>query len=119
MSLYTEPPELRSSSQDKPSLLVCWWITSFCTVIILLRVAGRFIRTEKLFQEDKVAALALIPLWLRMVCVHFVLLYGTNNAEFDGITLSAEVERRKEIASGLVLASRIFYAATYVTESPS
>ncbi|KAK1531302.1 hypothetical protein CPAR01_10951, partial [Colletotrichum paranaense] len=112
MSLYTEPPELRSSSQDKPSLLVCWWITSFCTVIILLRVAGRFIRTEKLFQEDKVAALALIPLWLRMVCVHFVLLYGTNNAEFDGIALSAEVERRKEIASGLVLASRIFYAAT-------
>lgn len=114
MNLYTEPPELRRFSQDKPSLLVCWWITSFCTVIILLRVAGRFIRTERLFQEDKVAALALIPLWLRMACVHFVLLYGTNNAQFDGITLSEEVETRKRIASGLVLASRIFYAATYV-----
>ncbi|CCF32724.1 hypothetical protein CH063_05056 [Colletotrichum higginsianum] len=112
MNLYTEPPELRRFSQDKPSLLVCWWITSFCTVIILLRVAGRFIRTERLFQEDKVAALALIPLWLRMACVHFVLLYGTNNAQFDGITLSEEVETRKRIASGLVLASRIFYAAT-------
>ncbi|WQF80307.1 hypothetical protein CDEST_05321 [Colletotrichum destructivum] len=112
MNLYTEPPELRRFSQDKPSLLVCWWITSFCTVIILLRVAGRFIRTERLFQEDKVAALALIPLWLRMVCVHFVLLYGTNNAQFDGITLSEEVETRKRIASGLVLVSRIFYAAT-------
>ncbi|KAJ0379050.1 hypothetical protein COL26b_002831 [Colletotrichum chrysophilum] len=79
-------------------------------MIILLRVAGRFIRTERLFQEDKVAALALIPLWLRMVCVHFVLLYGTNNSQFDG--LSPEDEHRRQIASGLVLASRIFYAAT-------
>ncbi|KAK1966206.1 hypothetical protein LY78DRAFT_578827 [Colletotrichum sublineola] len=112
MNIYTEPPELRKFSQDKPSLLVCWWITSFCTVIILLRVAGRFIRTEKLFQEDKVAALALIPLWLRMVCVHFVLLYGTNNAQFDGITLSSEEVHRKKIASCLVLVSRIFNAAT-------
>ncbi|WYZ45245.1 hypothetical protein EsH8_VIII_000561 [Colletotrichum jinshuiense] len=112
MGLYTEPPELRKFSQDKPSLLVCWWITSFCTVIILLRVAGRFIRTERLFQEDKVAALALIPLWLRMACVHFILLYGTNNAQLDGVELSLEEMDRKRIASGLVLASRIFYAAT-------
>ncbi|KAF5524318.1 hypothetical protein CGCA056_v005170 [Colletotrichum aenigma] len=110
MALYTDPPPFRKFSEDKPSLLVCWWITSFCTMIILLRVAGRFIRTERLFQEDKVAALALIPLWLRMVCVHFVLLYGTNNSQFDG--LSPEDEHRRQIASGLVLASRIFYAAT-------
>nr|XP_036588408.1 uncharacterized protein CTRU02_01460 [Colletotrichum truncatum]KAF6799781.1 integral membrane protein [Colletotrichum truncatum] len=111
MGLYTEPPPLRSFPQDKPSLLVCWWITSFCTLIILLRVAGRFIRTERLFQEDKVAALALIPLWLRMACVHFVLLYGTNNAQLDD-GLSSEDAYRKRVASGLVLASRIFYAAT-------
>lgn len=116
MTLYTDPPPFRKFSEDKPSLLVCWWITSFCTMIILLRVAGRFIRTERLFQEDKVAALALIPLWLRMVCVHFVLLYGTNNSQFDG--LSPEDEHRRQIASGLVLASRIFYAATYVISQP-
>jgi len=112
MTLYSDPPALREFKYDKPTLLVCWWATSFCTLIILLRLAGRFIRTERLFTEDRVAALALIPLYLRMGCVHYILLYGTNNANFDGIELSDEDIRRKEIASGLVLASRIFYAAT-------
>ncbi|KAF6842153.1 integral membrane protein [Colletotrichum plurivorum] len=112
MGLYTDPPPFRTFRDDKPSLLVCWWITSFCTLIILLRVAGRFIRTEKLFREDKVAALALIPLWLRMVCVHFVLLYGTNNAQLDPNGMTQDALDKKAIASGLVLASRIFYAAT-------
>ncbi|KAI5463468.1 hypothetical protein BGZ63DRAFT_353722 [Mariannaea sp. PMI_226] len=112
MTLYSDPPTLREFKYDKPTLLVCWWATSFCTLIILLRLAGRFIRTERLFTEDRVAALALIPLYLRMGCVHYILLYGTNNADFDGVNLSDEDIRKKEIASGLVLASRIFYAAT-------
>lgn len=83
--------------------------------MILLRVAGRFIRTERLFLEDKIAALALIPLVFRMTCVHFILRFGTNNANFDGADLSSDDLRRKAIGSGLVLASRVFYAATYVT----
>ncbi|KAM5348206.1 hypothetical protein ACJ41O_008030 [Fusarium nematophilum] len=112
MSLYSDPPTLREFKYDKPTLLVCWWATSFCTLIILLRLAGRFIRTERLFTEDRVAALALIPLYMRMGCVHYILLYGTNNAQFDGIELTDEQLRRKTIASGLVLASRVFYAAT-------
>lgn len=112
MSLYSEPPELRTSSQDKPTLLVCWWITIFCTTIILLRVCGRYIRTERLFIEDKTAALAIIPLFLRMGCVHLILIYGTNNADFEGANLTDEEMRRKSIASGLVLLSRILYAAT-------
>lgn len=87
----------------------------FCTVIILLRVSGRFVRTEKLFTEDKVAALALIPLFMRMACVHFILLYGTNNAQFEGVELTEEELHKKSIASGLVLLSRVLYAATYGT----
>ncbi|CAI4210569.1 unnamed protein product [Parascedosporium putredinis] len=79
------PPPLRPFDQDKPTLLVCWWITIFCAVIIVARVLGRFLRTEKLFREDKTAALALIPLFLRMGCVHYVLLHGTNNADFTGV----------------------------------
>ena len=74
-------PPVQPFSEDKPSLLVCWWITIFCTVIILLRISGRFIRSERLFVEDKVAALALIPLILRMGCVHFIIVYGTDNAQ--------------------------------------
>ncbi|KAI1470787.1 uncharacterized protein F4812DRAFT_278558 [Daldinia caldariorum] len=110
MHLYSSPPPFRNPDQDKPTLLVCWWITLFCTVIILLRIAGRFVRSEKLFREDKTAALAIIPLYLRMGCVHIILLYGTNNAHFTELT--DEDIHKKSIASGLVLASRIFYAAT-------
>jgi hypothetical protein len=112
MSLYSEPPPVQPFSEDKPSLLVCWWITIFCTVIILLRIGGRFIRSERLFVEDKVAALALIPLLLRMGCVHFIIVYGTNNAQLVGLVLSDEDIRRKQIASGLVLLSRVLYTAT-------
>ncbi len=114
MSLYSDPPELRTFSQDKPTLLVCWWITLFSATMILLRVAGRYVRTERLFMEDKTAALAIIPLFLRMGCVHVILVYGTNNAQLADAALSADDLRRKSIASGLVLLSRILYAATYV-----
>jgi len=114
MSLYSEPPPLRPFSYDKPTLLVCWWITMFCAVIILIRLAGRFVRTEKLFKEDKTAALALIPLFLRMGCVHVILLFGTNNAQLADANLTDGEIQRKSIASGLVLLSRILYAATYV-----
>ncbi|KAI1386306.1 uncharacterized protein F4822DRAFT_311910 [Hypoxylon trugodes] len=110
MTLYSSPPPHHSSDRDKPTLLVCWWITLFCTTIILLRIAGRFIRSEKLFREDKTAALAIIPLYLRMGCVHVILIYGTNNAQYNELT--PEQLHRKSVASGLVLASRIFYAAT-------
>jgi hypothetical protein len=110
MGLYSSPPQLRDFYYDKPTLLVCWWATIFCAAIILLRVAGRFIRTERLFAEDRTAALALIPLFVRMAFVHVILLYGTNNV--DVTDLPPEQIRRRTIGSGLVLASRFFYAAT-------
>ncbi|KAM0249210.1 hypothetical protein ACHAQJ_009116 [Trichoderma viride] len=113
MSIYSDPPAVGDFAQDvKPSLLVCWWATIFCALMILLRIAGRFIRTEKLFSEDKFAAVALIPLFLRMGCVHFILINGTNNADFTGVVLTPDELRKKSIASGLVLLSRILYAAT-------
>lgn len=112
--LYSDPPALRPFSEAKPTLLVSWWITLFCTCIILLRLAGRYIRVEKLFREDKIVALALVPLFLRIGCAHVVLFWGTNNIELDGTTLS-DVELSHRVAgSRVVLASRIFYAATLV-----
>ncbi|ROW09376.1 hypothetical protein VMCG_02560 [Cytospora schulzeri] len=112
MTLYSEAPELVSWPYVKPTLLVCWWATLFCTVIILLRVAGRFVRSETLFTEDKMAFYSLIPMYARMGCVHVILVYGTNNTDFSNVTLTAEELRRRTIGSGLVLASRIFYSAT-------
>ncbi|KAI1430366.1 GPCR protein, PTH11-type [Xylaria sp. FL1777] len=111
MSLYSSPPPLHTSDDDKPTLLVCWWITLFCATIILLRVAGRFIRSEKLFREDKTVTFAVIPLFLRMGLVHVVLLWGTNNAQFTW-PLTETQKNHKSIASGLVIASRVLYAAT-------
>jgi hypothetical protein len=119
MTIYTEPPRWRSFPEDKPTLLVCWWITSFCAVVIALRVTGRFIRMERLFTEDRIAALALIPLFMRMGCVQYFLRYGTNNVDLTGITLSEAELRNRQIGSGLVLASRILYAATYVSHLSS
>lgn len=114
MSLYSSPPSFRDAHFDKPTLLVCWWITIFSTALILIRTAGRFVRSETLFAEDRIAAIAIIPLFARMACVHVVLVYGTNNADFSGVNLTAQEIRNREIASGLVLLSRIFHAATYV-----
>ncbi|TPX06970.1 uncharacterized protein E0L32_011115 [Thyridium curvatum] len=115
MSIYSSPPPLRPFSAEKPTLLVCWWITIFCTSIILLRVGGRYVRTERLFLEDKVAALAIVPLFLRMGAVHVILIYGTNNAQFAGANLTDVEIHQKSVASGLVILSRILYAATLWT----
>ncbi|KAI1809445.1 hypothetical protein GGS20DRAFT_580699 [Poronia punctata] len=111
MTLYSPPPPVHSFDQDKPTLLVCWWMTLFCATIIFLRVAGRFVRSEKLFREDKTAVFAVIPLFIRMALVHLVLLWGTNNARFSW-PLTEREKMHKSIASGLVLASRMLYAAT-------
>lgn len=112
MTLYSEAPEHMHWSHIKPTILVCWWATLFSSIIILARVAGRFIRSEMLFTEDKMALLCLIPMYIRMGLVHVILLFGTNNVDLSGRVPSAEELRRRAIGSGLVLASRIFYSAT-------
>lgn len=111
MSLYSAAPDARDFQQDKPTLLVSWWITVFCMAIIITRMCGRYVRVEKLLKEDKIAAAALIPLVLRAACVHFVLKYGTNNIDLKGLDLSDEDIEKRVIGSRLVMASRIFYAS--------
>ncbi|PNP73214.1 hypothetical protein FNYG_13439 [Fusarium nygamai] len=119
MAFYSEAPEARPFSKDKPTLLMSWWITLFCIVIILLRLSGRYIRVEKLLREDKIIAVALLPLVMRAICVHFVLRYGTNNVRLDGLDLTQDEIDKRVIGSRLVLASRVFYAAMQVSPSPS
>ncbi|KAL7940771.1 hypothetical protein V8C42DRAFT_206377 [Trichoderma barbatum] len=115
MTLYTSAPPERPFSDAKPTLLVAWWITLFCTCLILLRLSGRYIRVETLFIEDKITALALLPLYIRIACTHIVLLYGTNNIRFAGLELSSKEIDHRIIASKVVLAGRIFHAATLWT----
>ncbi|ODA77839.1 hypothetical protein RJ55_06441 [Drechmeria coniospora] len=115
MTLYSTPPAVRDFSEVKPTLLVAWWATLFCTCLILLRLAGRYIRVERLFPEDKIMALALVPLYGRIACVHVVLLYGTNNADLAHLPLASDQISRRVTASKLILAGRVFYAATLWT----
>lgn len=118
MALYSSAPPERPFSDAKPTLLVAWWITLFCTCLILLRLSGRYIRVEKLFIEDKITALALLPLYMRMACTHVVLLYGTNNIELAGTDLFSQEIERRIIGSKVVLAGRILHAATFVYSIP-
>jgi hypothetical protein len=87
---------------------VSWWCTGYAIAIIITRVCGRYVRTEKVYAEDAIMMLAVVPLLMRAAFVHVVLLYGTNNTQLDGLTEA--VIHRREIGSQLVLASRIMYA---------
>ena len=112
MGLYSPPPPARPFSDDKSTLLTSWWITAMCATIIIIRLIGRYIRVGSLFGEDKVAALALIPLFARMAFVHPILLYGTNNVLLDDAHPLTETElSNRSVASRLVLVSRILHPA--------
>jgi hypothetical protein len=103
----SSPPAARTRLQDHPTLLFSWWCTCFSLVIILLRLAGRYIRTERFFTEDKIMAASIIPLMIRMGFVHVVLMDGTNNVNAHG--LSASDIHKREFGSKMVLGARIFY----------
>ena len=83
--------------------------------IILFRLAGRWVRTERLFVEDKIMAASIIPLLIRMGFAHVVLKYGTNNTILDELS-SLDIAHR-ETGSRLVLPARIFYAALSVSSN--
>jgi len=68
--LSSDPPARRTRETNHATLLVSWWCTIFALVIILLRLSGRWVRSETLFREDKVVAISIIPLMLRMGCAH-------------------------------------------------
>lgn len=107
--LYPQPPPaFQSRDEINPTLMMSWWATAFSLAIIIVRLCGRYIRIERFFPEDKVVMLSVIPLTIRMVLVHFVLVFGTNNTQTDGLTQD-QIDKRV-IGSKLVLAARIFYA---------
>ncbi|KAF3021278.1 hypothetical protein E8E15_006685 [Penicillium rubens] len=101
-------PAMQTRAQINPTLMMSWWATIFSLLIIIVRLCGRYIRVERFFAEDKVMMISVIPLVIRMVLVHFVLILGTNNTTTTGLT-EQEISNR-ELGSKLVLAARIFYA---------
>ncbi|KAJ5901805.1 hypothetical protein N7495_002333 [Penicillium taxi] len=83
---HTIPPAFQSRDDINPTLMMSWWATAFSMLIIIVRLCGRYIRLERFFPEDKVMVLSMIPLSIRIILVHFVLVYGTNNVQTDGLT---------------------------------
>lgn len=53
--------------------------------------------------------IALVPLFLRMACVHFVLVYGTTNVDLTHHIYTDEQLYYRTIGARLVLPARIFY----------
>ena len=111
--LSSSPPSRHARSANHPTLLVSWFCTGCALVIIILRVGGRYVRTERLFTEDTIMFSSVIPLLIRAGLIHVVLLYGTNNVTTDGLTQQDVMER--ETGAKIVLAARIFYAMLYVS----
>ena len=109
------PPEPRTRVENNPTLLFSWWCTGCAITVILFRLSGRKIRNGHLFREDKIMALSMIPLLIRMALIHPVLLWGNNNVVTTG--LSAEDIYHRSIGSRLVLGARIFYALLYVVSA--
>jgi hypothetical protein len=104
----TAPPEPHTRVQNNPTLLFSWWCTACAFTMILFRLCGRKIRNNRLFREDKIMALSIIPLLIRMALIHPVMLWGNNNVNTAG--LSPEDIYHRSIGSRLVLGARIFYA---------
>ncbi|CAI7644509.1 unnamed protein product [Penicillium pancosmium] len=102
------PPQYETRDQINPTLMMSWWATAFSLAIIIVRLCGRYVRIERFFPEDKVMMISVFPLTIRMVLIHFVLIWGTNNTQLGQVTTD-EIARR-EMGSKLVLAARIFYA---------
>ncbi|KIW10449.1 hypothetical protein PV08_11413 [Exophiala spinifera] len=106
---HQEPPDVQSRLDMNPTLIVAWWCTLFSVTIILIRLFGRWIRTERLFREDWIMLGSMIPLMIRMGFVHVILIWGTNNTKTQGLT-DMQIHHR-EVGSRLVLVARISYAA--------
>lgn len=110
------PPPARTRLDNHATLLVSWWCTGCALVLILLRLWGRMVRTGRLFSEDKIMAVSIVPLLIRMALVDPLMLYDTNNTITTGLT-TQQIHNRA-IGSKLVLPSRIFYAMLCVIASP-
>lgn len=113
IQLYTGPPPYRTRADDHPTLLVTYWTSACCLVMILWRLIGRLVRMNELYTDDKMMAVTIVPLVARQALVHLVLVWGTNNVLL-GEEVSEDEIRRRELGSKAVMGARVAYAALWV-----
>ncbi|TGZ78085.1 hypothetical protein EX30DRAFT_334718 [Ascodesmis nigricans] len=119
LTAYLSPaPPPRTYRDDHATLLASYWCAGICIAAFVFRLFGRYVRIEKLYVDDLLMAASVVPLAVRMVFVHLVLQWGTNNVDVDQLKdmykddergLRADVGRR-ERGSGMVLGARVALA---------
>lgn len=96
------------------SILATTYITTFLAVaLIFVRLIWRYRRGERMYADDMWMGISLCPLLIRLGLIHIVLVYGTNNFDYNEVNISemsqGQIERRV-IGSKLTLLSRVVYA---------
>lgn len=90
------------------------YVASILTVVLVfVRLIWRYRRGERMYPDDIWMGVSLGPLLIRLGLIHMVLVYGTNNINYDEVDLlgmnPVQVQRRV-IGSKLILLTRITYA---------
>lgn len=101
------------SQSNITSMVVTYVCTFLSAILIVTRLLFRFHRGERMYTDDTWMGISLVPLFVRLGIIHIVLIYGTNNIDFDKInvmSMSEEEINRRVVGSKLILASRVFYA---------
>lgn len=105
------------SQSNITSMVVTYVCTFLSAILIVTRLLFRFHRGERMYTDDTWMGISLVPLFVRLGIIHIVLIYGTNNIDFDKInvmSMSEEEINRRVVGSKLILASRVFYAGLWV-----
>lgn len=95
------------------STLVIHWVFSWLAIgLIVLRLALRKVRGLQFTLGDRLAMGAILCAIVRLVLVHVILIWGTNNVPLSfrqTHIFTDEDIRHREIASKFVLVNRVFY----------
>lgn len=95
------------------ALVTCYITTIIATALVFVRLIWRYRRGERMYADDIWMGISLGPLLIRLGMIHLVLVYGTNNIDYDMVNVS-EMDpariRQRVIGSKLILASRVAYA---------
>lgn len=94
---------------DLTTLIVGYVIYSICFLLIAIRLAATWSRNKKWAIDDYWMLAASAVLILRVVVIHLVLVYNTNNIEHPELLTSREMERRA-FGSKMALVGRTCYA---------
>lgn len=95
------------------TLVVTYICAILAMILIFVRLIWRYYRGERMYADDVWMGVSLGPLLIRLGVIHVVLVYGTNNIDYDDISVMAMSQREKDqrvIGSKMILASRILYA---------